>query len=42
MTKQDKLSITKDRYNRLKNSEKNIKCPGVLRKLARQIRNAEK
>ena len=42
MTKQNKLSITKDRYNKLKNSEKNIKCPGVLRKLARQIRNMEK
>lgn len=42
MTKQEKLAITKDRYNKLRNSEKNIKCPGVVRKLARQIRNMEK
>ena len=42
MTKQEKLVITKDRYNKLRNSEKNIKCPGVVRKLARQIRNMEK
>ena len=31
----------KDRYNRLSNSPKDIKCPGVLQKLARQIRNME-
>lgn len=42
MTKEIKLAITKDRYNKLKNSDKNIKCPGVMRKLARQIRNLEK
>ena len=38
----NKLAITKDRYNRLSNTTKNIKCPGVLRKLRRQIRNLER
>ena len=41
MTKTDKLAIMKDRYNRLSNSPKDIKCPGVLQKLSRQIRNLE-
>ena len=40
MSKEDKIAITKDRYNKLKESPKNIKCPGVLRKLERQLRNA--
>lgn len=40
MSKEDKIAITKDRYNRLKQSQKNIKCPGVLRKLERELRNA--
>jgi hypothetical protein len=39
MTKEIKLALMKDRYNRLSGSPKNIKCPGVLRKLKRQIRN---
>ena len=38
----DKLKIMKDRLNRLKNSPKNIKCPGAVRKLSRQVRNLEK
>lgn len=42
MTKEEKLMILKDRYNKLEGSPKNIKCPGVRRKLARQIRNLEK
>ena len=42
MTKEQKFSLLKDRYNRLNNSGKNIKSPGVVRKLARQIRNMEK
>lgn len=41
MTKSDKLNIMKDRYNKLSNSPKNIKCPGALKKLGRQIRNIE-
>ena len=40
MTNEDKIAILKDRYNKLKNSPKNVKCPGVLRKLERQLRNA--
>ena len=40
MTDEMKIAILKDRYNRLKQSKKNEKCPGVLRKLTRQLRNA--
>lgn len=36
------LSIKKDRLNSLKNSPKNIKCPGVVKKLTREIRNLKK
>ena len=42
MTKEIKLAITKDRYNRLSNTPKNVKCPGVLRKIRREIKNLEK
>lgn len=42
MTKEDKLMLMKDRYNKLAASAKNIKSPGVRRKLQRQIRNLEK
>lgn len=42
ISKTDKLAIMKDRLNSLKNSPKNIKCPGVARKLTRQVRNLEK
>jgi hypothetical protein len=41
MTKDEKLSMMKFRYNRLNGTPKNIKCPGVLKKLKRQIRNME-
>ena len=41
MTKEEKLALMKNRKNKLNQSPKNIKCGGVLRKLARQIRNAE-
>lgn len=41
MGTKEKLMIMRDRYNKLKNSPKNTKCPGVLRKLERQIRNME-
>lgn len=34
-----KLLILKDRYQKLRNRPKCIKCPGVLGKLERQIRN---
>ena len=42
MNKEQKLALMKDRYKKLAGSPKNIKCPGVMRKLARQIRNMEK
>ena len=42
MEKEIKLAIMKDRLNRLSNSPKNINCPGVLRKLRRQIKNLER
>lgn len=41
MNSNEKLAIMKDRYNKLAGSPKNIKSGGVLKKLKRQIRNAE-
>lgn len=41
MNREAKLALAKGRYARLAGSEKNIKCPGVLRKIKRQIRNLE-
>ena len=42
MTKEQTLLIKKNRLVTLENSPKNIKCPGAVRKLRRQIRNMEK
>lgn len=42
MTSKEKLLILNDKINKLENSVKNIKCPGVLQKLRRQVRNLEK
>ena len=42
MTKEEKLVLMKDKYNRLVQNGKNIDSGGVLRKLRRQIRNIEK
>lgn len=42
ITTEQKLAIMKDKLNRLSNSPKNVKCPGVVQKLSRQIRNLEK
>jgi hypothetical protein len=39
MTDESRLLILKDRLTKLENSPKNAKCPGVLRKLNRQVRN---
>lgn len=39
MTLQDQLGLLKMRYNKLAQRPKNVKCPGVLRKVNRQIRN---
>lgn len=41
MTREVKLAIVKGRYAKLAGSDKNIKCPGVLRKIRREIRNLE-
>ena len=42
MTREEQLTILKSRYEKLSANGKNIKCPGVRRKLARQIRNLSK
>ena len=39
MTNEIKLVMLTQRYDRLRASDKNIKCPGVCRKIARKIRN---
>lgn len=41
MNKTDKLTLMKQRLQKLEGTEKNIKCPGVARKLRREIRNLE-
>ena len=42
MKKEQKILIMKERLNRMENlkTEVNIKCPGVRKKLMRQLRNA--
>ena len=42
MTKEQTLLLKKERLNKLENSNKNLKCPGVVRKLRREIRSMEK
>ena len=42
MDKDAKLNLMKDRLQKLQNSGKNVKSPGVVKKLTRQIRNMEK
>ena len=41
MTSTERLNLMKDRLGRLQNSPKNIKCPGVVRKLSRQVRKMD-
>ena len=41
MTANDVLNIKKQRFSTLEEKPKNIKCPGVVKKLSRQIRNME-
>ena len=41
MTREQKLAILKNRLATLEENPKNIKCPGVLRKLRRQVRVME-
>ena len=42
MTNEERLLILKVRLHKLEASVKNSDCPGVVRKLQRQIRNLEK
>ena len=42
MTKEQTLGIKSARLARLEGTTKNIKCPGVLRKLRRDVRNLSK
>ena len=42
MLKEHKLALLKDRLSVLEGTEKNVKCPGVVRKIKRQIRNLNK
>ena len=42
VTKEKEIMLLKDRINKLRENGKNIKSPGVLKKLERQLRNMEK
>lgn len=42
MNKADKLAVMKNRLSTLEGTTKNVKCPGVVRALKREIRNLEK
>ena len=42
MTNKEILAIKKDRLNKLSNCPKDIKAPGVVKKLTRQVRTLEK
>jgi hypothetical protein len=41
MTREQNLALKRERLGRLQNSNKNVKCPGVVKKLKREIRNIE-
>ena len=43
MTREQKLALMKERVNKMENikSLQNIKCPGVLKALKREIKNME-
>ena len=41
MTKVQKLALMKNRFDTKNGTPKNIKCPGVVRALKREIRNLE-
>ena len=42
MTIQEQLNLAQNRYNTLSHKPQNIKCGGVLKRLARTIRNLKK
>lgn len=39
MNKEARIALVENRLTNLQGSPKNIKCPGVVRKVARQLRN---
>ena len=41
MTNEQKIAIMKNRLTILESNSKNVKCPGIVKKLHRQIRNME-
>ena len=41
MTNAQKLALTRDRLQKLESNGKNVKSPGTMKKLRRQIKNAE-
>lgn len=41
MNNTDRLNLMKQRLQQLEGTEKNIKCPGVVGALRREIRNLE-
>ena len=41
MNNTDKLNLMKQRLQKLEGTEKNIKCPGAVNALRREIRNLE-
>lgn len=42
MNKEQKLALMKNRLTTLEGTSKNVKCPGVVKALRREIRNLEK
>lgn len=42
MTIRDEIKIKQARLDRLKSSPKNVKCPGVVKALEREIRNLKR
>lgn len=41
MSRNEVLALKKERLSKLQENGKNIKTPGVVRKLAREVRNME-
>lgn len=41
MNKTDKINVLKARIKKMEGTEKNIKSPGVLKSLRRELRNLE-
>ena len=42
MNKEQKLALMKNRLTTLEGTSKNVKCPGVVKALRREIPNLEK